>query len=118
MVTLTGDAGMAIRVSQKETRMARRRFQNGCVFKRGKVWVLRYREDVRNEDGSLGRVQQSVVLGDFNGKKEAKNQASAVLHDLNSGPHRPQSTMAVSQFWQVYCVPELALRKLATRRMV
>lgn len=46
--------------------MARRRFQSGCLFKRGKrrkVWVARWREDVLREDGSVGRMLRSVVLG-------------------------------------------------------
>ena len=46
--------------------MARRRYQAGCLFKRGKrrkVWVARWREDVLLESGQLGRLHKSVVLG-------------------------------------------------------
>lgn len=46
--------------------MARRRYQAGCLFKRGrrrKVWVARWREDVLLEGGQLGRLHRSVVLG-------------------------------------------------------
>ena len=46
--------------------MARRRYQTGCLFKRGKrrkVWVARWREDVLLEGGQVGRLQRSVVLG-------------------------------------------------------
>ncbi len=43
--TLAGDAGKGGRANEKENLpMARRRYQNGCLFKRGKNWVLRYRE--------------------------------------------------------------------------
>ena len=46
--------------------MARRRLQEGSVFKRGtrkKVWVARWRDWVRTEDGSLKRVMRSEILG-------------------------------------------------------
>lgn len=44
--------------------MARRRFQTGCLFKRGKrskVWVARWRETVIQPGGSFRRVQRSEV---------------------------------------------------------
>jgi hypothetical protein len=46
--------------------MARRCFQEGCVFKRGrrkKVWVGRWSECVADESGSVRRVLKSEVLG-------------------------------------------------------
>src|SRR5260370_28658833 len=46
--------------------VARRRYQSGCLFKRGKrrkVWIARWREDVIRPDGSLGRIQRSIVIG-------------------------------------------------------
>ena len=46
--------------------MARRRYQAGCLFKRGrrrKGWVARWREDVLLEGGQLGWLHRSVVLG-------------------------------------------------------
>ena len=46
--------------------MARQRFQEGCVFKRGrkrKVWVARWREWVTGADGKSHRIQRSEVLG-------------------------------------------------------
>jgi hypothetical protein len=46
--------------------MARRCFQEGCVFKRGrrkKVWVGRWSEYVVDESGGVRRVLKSEVLG-------------------------------------------------------
>jgi hypothetical protein len=48
--------------------VARRRFQNGSVFSRGKrkkVWVGRWLEDEIRGDGSLHRRHVSEVLGTF-----------------------------------------------------
>jgi len=46
--------------------MARRRYQNGCIRKRGKrnpVWELLWWEDFIKEDGSVGRRLASKTLG-------------------------------------------------------
>src|SRR5258708_33875215 len=47
-------------------RMARRRYQKGQLFQKGKrqkVWVARWREDVIRPDGSRSRLRRSEVLG-------------------------------------------------------
>src|SRR5215813_6356234 len=46
--------------------MARRRYQRGSLRLRGKnekVWVAKWREDIRLADGSVRRVQKGEVLG-------------------------------------------------------
>ena len=45
--------------------MPRRRFQRGCLIKRGKkpVWVGIFREDRLLTDGTIKRIQRKVVLG-------------------------------------------------------
>ena len=47
--------------------MARRRYQQGSVFLRGKPekqrWIGRWREDIVKPDGSIHRMRHSVVLG-------------------------------------------------------
>jgi hypothetical protein len=46
--------------------VARRRFQNGQLFKSGrrrKVWVGRWREDMLLEGGAIGQVRRWQVLG-------------------------------------------------------
>ena len=98
--------------------MARRRYQSGCVFKRGKNWVLRYREDIRNPDGSIERLHRSVVLGEIASKKEAKREADILLRKINSGDRHPQSCMTFADFWHGYFVSEvLDKRKFSTRQV-
>lgn len=48
--------------------MPRRRFQRGCLIKRGKnpVWVGIFREDRLQTDGTIKRIQRKVVLGPCN----------------------------------------------------
>src|SRR5258708_26261048 len=91
---------------RKENPVARRRYQTGCLFKRGKrnkVWVARWREDVIEVDGSRGRAQRSTVLG-LVSEIPARRQAQALLEErlrpLNQGIQRPQSTMRFSDYVQ------------------
>ena|SRR6266702_5285804 len=57
----------------------RRRFQRGCLFKRGKklVWVGIFREDRLLTDGTIKRIQRKVVLGPCN--KVSERAAYAAL---------------------------------------
>ena len=99
--------------------MARRRFQSGCLFKRGKrrkVWVARWREDVLREDGSVGRMLRSVVLGavaDLPTRADAQTRLEEQLRPLNQGTARPEATMAFGTFtetqWQTLVLPTLKL---------
>ncbi len=98
--------------------MARRRYQNGCLFKRGKNWVLRYRQDLLNSDGSLGKTHRSIVLGSLTSKKEARRAADAHLLQYNTGVRRPQAALTMGDFWFKYFQPEiLPTLKFSTRRL-
>jgi len=98
--------------------MARRRFQNGWVFKKGRNWVFRYREDIRRLDGTVFRKQRSVVLGRLRGKREAQTEATKRLRAINGGAQRPQSSMTFSDFWNEYFDPEvIEKRKISTQQM-
>ena len=116
---ITGDAGNGGRVNEgRETRMTRRRFQNGWIIKKGRNFVLRYREDVRAVDGTIKRVQRSVVLGALPGKRQAKAEAVKKLRDINNGTRHPQSAMTFADFWNTYFNPEvIERRKYSTRQM-
>lgn len=121
-----GEVGDTIRLAEGAWRntgerglpVARPRYQKGCVFQRGRVYVLRYREDYIKPDGTIGRRQPSVVLGSFLRKKEALRAADIVLRPLNSGAVRPQSAITLNDFWHLYFVPEmLPTLKFSTGKM-
>jgi hypothetical protein len=108
---------------RRETKVARRRYQAGCLFKRGrrrKVWVARWREDVLLPDGTPGRLQRSLVLG-LVSKMPTQRQARALLdqqlRSINEGRHQPQSLMSFSAFaegdWTNLVMANL---KLSTQR--
>ncbi len=94
--TLPTDAGKGRRVNEgKETfPMARRRYQAGCLFKRGKrrkMWVARWREEVIRTDGTVARTLRSEVLGSVSeipSWREARKLLDARLRPINQGRHQ------------------------------
>ena len=119
--TIFADAERGGRVSRKE-RMTRPRYQNGCLWARGKrrkVWVLRWREDVLQPDGSVKRMLRAETLGPVS--KITRHQALNVLRrrvsPLNQGQRRPLATMTLADFVQVEWKPnaDLALKRSSVR---
>jgi integrase len=108
--------------------VARRRYQSGCLFKRGKrrkVWIARWREDVIRPDGSPGRIQRSIVIGllsEVPTRREAQIQLDQHLQMLNQGQQRPQTTKHLQDFvdceWTTLVLSTLKLSTQRGYRMV
>lgn len=108
--------------------MARRTYQSGCLFKRGKrrkVWVARWREDVIDAEGRPSRIHRSIVLGslaDLPTQREARALLEQRLRSLNSGRQAPLSTARFSDFvettWKPLILPTLKLSTQRGYRMV
>jgi integrase len=99
--------------------MARRRFQNGCVFLRGKnpVWVGRYREDVIGPDGHPVRVLKSIVLGtkrELPTKRLAERRMETELARINSPSYRPGRVATLEEFAERWKREVLSKRKAST----
>lgn len=118
---MSRDAVRGGRASGKET-MARSRYQDGCLFTRGKrrkMWVIRWRENVLRPDGSLARVQRCETLGPVS--LVTRQKARAILQDrvraMNQGLHRPQATITFADFVRTEWRPnaELALKRSSVR---
>ncbi len=97
--------------------MARRRFQRGCLFRRGKrdrVWVARWREDVLLSNGTLGRVHRSEVIGLMRhvpNRKQALALLEERLRSINQGTYKPRSVLTFREFalekWEPAILPTL-----------
>lgn len=103
--------------------MARRRYQQGCLFIRGKkrkVWVLRYREDVMLPDGQIARVNRSLVLGslaEIPNRRVAQRVVESQLRPINLGVYRPKTTLTFGEFVETQWNPNMfPTFKLSTRR--
>jgi integrase len=83
--------------------LARRRYQKGRLFLRGKknpVWVARWRED-EITDGRIRRVERSEVLGsksDLPTKKLAQRELDRRLAVVNDPRYRARPTSAFEDF--------------------
>jgi hypothetical protein len=81
----------------------RRRFQRGRIFKRGKnpVWVGVFREDRLNANGTINRIQRTVVLGTVKtlSERTAWKSFQPYLDNVN-GPNRmpPKSGITLNAF--------------------
>lgn len=119
--TLKSDTRKGGRVNGKET-MARRRYQEGCLFTRGtvgrKVWVARWREDVLRPDGTIGRTMRSQVLGPvcrIPTRREARNLLTSLLRPTNLGLRKAHSTMLFGDFAQTWEEAVLPTYRASTR---
>jgi len=103
--------------------VARRRYQQGCLFLRGKkqkVWVLRYREDTMLPDGNTVRVNRSEVIGtlaEFPTRRIAQRIVESRLRPINLRVYRPKTTLTFREFVETQWQPNLfPTFKLSTRR--
>ena len=119
--TMIADAERGGRASGKET-MARPQYQDGSLVVRGKrrkVWVLRWRENVLQLDGTVRWIQRAETLGPVSKIKQEK--ARAILQDrvctASQGQRRSLATMTPADFVRVEWQPdaELALKKSSVR---
>jgi integrase len=98
--------------------MARRRYQTGRIFTRGKnsrrVYVGRWREDVVDADGTTRRVERSVVLGtvtDLRTLKNAQRAFEPFLAKVNAVDYRPGKFAKIGEFANVWEREVLAHKK-------
>ena len=91
------------RIGERGGSLARRRFQKGRVFLRGKnnpVWVGRWRED-EIRDGCIHRIERSEVLGsksDFPTKRLALRELEKRLGVVNDPRYRARPTATFQEF--------------------
>lgn len=104
--------------------MARRRFQRGSVFERGKrqkVWVGRWREDVINPDGTPRRVARMEVLGtkkEFPTKKLALRELESRLAPINSVNYRALRASNFADFARLWEKDALSQHKPSTQSAI
>jgi integrase len=124
--TLKSDIGKGRRTnhSKERIRMVHCRYQDGCLFIRGKkrkVWVARWRQDVIATDGTVQRVLRSEVLGpvsEIAGRREARVLLNNRLASINSGQRGAEATMTFGIFVAKQFMPDiLPTLKYATREI-
>ena len=99
--------------------MARKRFQKGTLFLRGKnpVWVGRYREDVIGPDGQVRRERKAIVLGtkrEYPTKRLAERRMDVLLARINDYSYRPSRVSTLGEFAERWKLEILSKRKAST----
>jgi integrase len=84
--------------------MARRRFQKGYLFKKGKVWVARWWEHIVQADGRPEKVRRFITLGEGL-KSDAQRLLERKLRPINHGALRPRFVITFEQFVRERWIP-------------
>lgn len=101
--------------------MARRRYQMGWLFQRGKrrkVWAFRLREDFIGPDGKTKRVRREVTLGTLSElptKKLAQRRADLMLSRVNRPDYRPGKVIGFEEFCERWMEHSLSQQKPSSR---
>jgi len=85
--------------------MARRRYQRGALRKEGSKWVVRWREDVIDENGRLVRSERRAAVGtlkDLPTKPLARRAADKIIEHVNAPDYMPGRVATVADFADVY----------------
>jgi integrase len=88
--------------------------QRGYIFRKGKLWFLRYHDTVLR-DGKSVRVQLCRKLAPYSdayrSEKSVRPLAAEMLQPVNAGTQDVRSTMAVSDFIETVYLPEIKEKK-------
>jgi integrase len=111
--TLTFDTGNGGRATERKE-MARPRYQGGSVVVRGKNrkrYVIRWREDVVEPDGTIGRIQRAETIGFVSQMKrhQALEILQARVNSVGQQRRQPKVTMTLSEFVRAEWKPNAAL---------
>ena len=101
--------------SEEYGSMARRRYQNGTIFVRGKrnpLFIGRYRKDEIQQDGTIKRHQCKVMLGlvsELRTEKNARRVFEPFLAEVNAVDFRPGRVGKLGEFsisWEREVLPQ------------
>src|SRR6202043_342984 len=109
------------RVSGPGAKMARRRYQKGSPRLRGKVWTLRWREDVVLADGTVKREQRTTVVGtlaEFPTNRLVEREAASFLARVNRFDYRPVKRTAFGEFAENWKSQVIDLLKPSTAKVM
>jgi hypothetical protein len=90
--------------------LGRPKGQSGWVYKKGGIYMLRWRERKMQADGSLRIVQLSKSLGYFRTKSEARIAAELEMRKINAAIQNPQSCTRLADFVEHQYFPHVEKR--------
>jgi integrase len=85
------------------------RHQEGYLYRKGSLWLLRYYDSEFATDGSVRRVQKTKKLANFGlecpNKTAARDLAREFLESINLARNTPESTMTLIRFTEDRYLP-------------
>ena len=97
--------------------MARRRFQEGQVYRRGKSWIGRWREDILLSSGNVRRIRRARAIGSIRElptKPLAKRKLQLLLAAVNDPAYRPGRIATLGEFVECWKSEVLSQSKPST----
>ncbi len=95
--------------------MKRTRHQQGYLYKKGNLWLLRYHDNQELPDGTITRVQKAHKLveavGEYRAKSVVRKLAEEFLAPLNDSRTTPQSVMSLGRFVEGRYLPYVEKQK-------
>jgi len=95
------------------------RYQEGHLYVHHDAWYVRYRERVRQEDGSIKLQQKANRLGslkDYPGESLIKPLLADFLCKLNAGNFTPEPGMTLTEFIERVYLPYLEEKRVSTKK--
>ena len=91
-------------------RMGRPKGQRGWLYKKGGIYMLRWREEKAQANGSVKIVQPSKSLGYFRTKSEARRTADLEMRKIIAAIQNPESCMPLADFVEHHYFPHIEKR--------
>lgn len=95
------------------------RYQEGHLYVHHDAWYVRYRERVRQEDGSIKLQQKASRLGsleDYPSESQIKPLLAEFLCKLNAGNFTPEPGMTLTEFVDKIYLPFLEEKRASTKK--
>jgi integrase len=95
------------------------RYQEGHLYVHHKAWYVRYREPVRQEDGSIRLQQKARRLGsvrDYPRESQIKPLQAEFMQKLNAGKFSPESGMTLKEFVDKVYLPYIEEKRASTKK--
>ena len=95
------------------------RYQEGHLYVHHDAWYVRYRERVRQEDGSIKLQQKASRLGsleDYPSEAHIKPLLAEFLCKLNAGNFTPEPGMTLTEFVDKIYLPFLEEKRASTKK--
>src|SRR5215472_1163682 len=95
------------------------RYQDGCLYTDHAAWFVKYRVQVRQEDGSIKLKQRAKMLGrigDYPRESDIMPLKIEFMRRLNAGKFTPDSSMNLSEFVEKSYLPYIEELRASTKK--